>query len=98
LMEAMACGCCSIASRVGGNPELIDDGVRGLLFESGDSADLARRLREVILNAELRSRLSAAAHDFVHARFSRTASVQHMTEIYDHLLASRGKKRKLPAV
>src|SRR5271166_94956 len=90
LMEAMACGCCPIASRVGGNPELLEDGVRGLLFEPGNSTDLARKLREVMLNAELRSRLSAAAHDFVHARFSRVASVQRMTEIYDGLLARRG--------
>jgi glycosyltransferase involved in cell wall biosynthesis len=86
LMEAMACGCCPLASQVGGNPELIEDGVRGLLFEPGNGADLARKLRKVILNVELRSRLSAAAHDYVHARFSRAASAQHMSEIYDQLL------------
>src|SRR5208283_4521864 len=33
LMEAMACGCCPIASRVGGNPELVEDERNGLLFE-----------------------------------------------------------------
>ena len=32
-MEAMACSCCAIASRVGGNPELVDDGENGLLFD-----------------------------------------------------------------
>lgn len=95
LMEAMACGCCPIASKVGGNPELIEDGIRGLLFEPGNSEDLARKLLEVISNAELRARLSLAAHDFVHAKFSRVASVQHMTEIYDELLARCGDKRKL---
>ena len=89
LMEAMACGCCAIASKVGGNPELIEDRVRGLLFEPGNSTDLARKLREVIVNGDLRSRLSAAAHDFVHARFSRAASAQRMTEIYEELLARR---------
>jgi len=95
LMEAMACGCCSIASRVGGNPELIEDGVRGLLFEPGNSADLARKLRAVIGNAELRARLAAAAHDFVQARFSRAASVQQMTAIYEELLAGhRGRAER----
>ena len=92
LMEAMACGCCPIASRVGGNPELIEDGVRGLLFEPGNSAELARKLREVILNPELRARLSAAAHDFVHQNFSRNASALRMTEIYDELLTPDGPK------
>jgi len=97
LMEAMACGCCPIASRVGGNPELIQDGVHGLLFEPGSSADLARKLREVISNVDLRSGLAGAAHDFVHARFSRAASARRMTEIYDELLARRGSERRLPA-
>ena len=43
LMEAMACGCCPIASNVGGNPELIEDGVRGLLFEPGNSVGLGAK-------------------------------------------------------
>jgi glycosyltransferase involved in cell wall biosynthesis len=90
LMEAMACGCCPIASQVGGNPELVEDGVRGLLFEPGNHTDLARKLREVILNPKLRARLSSAAHDFVHARFSRAASAQRMTEIYDKLISRHG--------
>ncbi len=97
LMEAMACGCCPVASRVGGNPELIEDGVRGLLFEPGNSAHLAQKLLEVISNAELRTSLSSAAHDFVHARFSRAASAQRMTEIYGELLARRGDEPTIPA-
>src|SRR5207244_161276 len=44
LMEAMASGCCVVASRVGGNPELVVEGETGLLFRAADSADLARSL------------------------------------------------------
>ncbi len=36
LLEAMACGCCPVASRVGGNLELIRHGENGMLFEAGD--------------------------------------------------------------
>ena len=89
LMEAMACGCCCAASRVGGNPELIEDGVRGLLFEAGDPADLARALREVILNPDLRRRLAEAGHDFLHANFSIAAAARRMEEIYEGLLTAR---------
>jgi glycosyltransferase involved in cell wall biosynthesis len=87
LMEAMACGCCAVASRVGGNPELIEDGVRGLLFKAGDAADLADALGRVILNPELRGRLADAGHDFLHAHFSTAAAAGRMAEIYSELIA-----------
>jgi len=86
LMEAMACGCCPVASRVGGNPELIEDGKRGLLFEPGNSDELAAKLRELINSPELRISLATAAHDFLHANFSRAISVRRMTEIYGEFL------------
>jgi L-malate glycosyltransferase len=89
LMEAMACGCCPIASRVGGNPELIEDGVRGLLFPPGDAAGLAAALRQLILNPDLRRRTADAAHDFVHATFSRAAAARRMEQIYSGLLENR---------
>jgi glycosyltransferase involved in cell wall biosynthesis len=86
LMEAMACGSCPIASRVGGNPELIDPGVRGLLFPPADAAGLAAALRELILNPDLRRRMADAAHDFVHANFSRETAARRMEQIYSGLL------------
>jgi len=86
LMEAMACGCCPVASNVGGNPELIENGVRGMLFEPGNSFELARKLGEVIVNSALRARLANAAHDFLQANFSRVASAHRMGEIYEQLL------------
>jgi glycosyltransferase involved in cell wall biosynthesis len=97
LMEAMACGCCAVASQVGGNPELVQDGLTGLLFERGNIADLARALREAILNADLRRYLADAGHDFLHTNFSIASSARRMGEIYRELQASRGKPRALTA-
>jgi glycosyltransferase involved in cell wall biosynthesis len=94
LMEALACGCCAIACRAGGNPEPIEDGVTGLLFESGDAASLARALRETILNVGLRRRLADAGHDLLHTRFSRTASARRRAEIYTELPSLRAGTRK----
>ncbi len=91
LMEAMACGCCAIASRVGGNPELVEDGVTGLLFESGNAADLAAKLRLALGDAALRARLGGAAALRMRGEFSLLASARRMEEIYDTLLA-RGAK------
>ncbi len=81
LLEAMACGCCPVASRVGGNPELVIPGETGLLFESGDAGGLARALETLIRNPELRLRLAAQAAA-ASARFSTDASAQRAEEIY----------------
>jgi glycosyltransferase involved in cell wall biosynthesis len=89
LMEAMACGCCPIASRVGGNPELVEDRTRGLLFQPGDASALAGALREVILKPDFRRRMADAAHDFVHANFSRQTAARRMEGIYAGLLENQ---------
>src|SRR5204862_246300 len=61
LMEAMACGCAVIGSNVGGNPELVRDDHNGLLFEAGNTVDLARQLGRLIDDRALRERLAASA-------------------------------------
>jgi len=81
LLEAMACGCCPVASRVGGNPELVIPGETGLLFESGDAGGLARALETLISNPELRLRLAARAVA-ASAGFSVAAAVQRAEQIY----------------
>jgi L-malate glycosyltransferase len=81
LLEAMACGCCPVASRVGGNPELVIPGETGLLFESGDAGGLARALETLIRNPELRLRLAAQAAA-ASARFSVGAAAQRAEQIY----------------
>lgn len=86
LMEAMACGCCCVASDVGGNPELIADGIRGLLFEKGDASSLATALERVISSPVLRRTLSQNACRFLHEGFSVEASAQRMGEIYLQIL------------
>jgi glycosyltransferase involved in cell wall biosynthesis len=87
-MEAMACGCCPIASNVGGNPELIQDGETGLLFPSGDVDALASRLELVLRDAGLRRRLAANAERRMHTEFTREAAARRMGAVYDEFLKS----------
>ncbi len=86
LIEAMASGCCAIASDVGGNPELVEHGRTGLLFRSGDALDLAASLRLVIESPDLRNRLAQAGADRMHKDFSLQASARRMGEIYEAIL------------
>lgn len=87
LMEAMACGCCIIASRVGGNPELVTHGETGMLFEPRDAAGLADILRSLLRDPARRDALASSAVRLIHNRFSLAAAARRMAEIYSALLA-----------
>ena len=82
----MACGCCAVASNVGGNPELVRNQETGLLFEPRDVAGLSDVLRTLILDAALRRRLAAAGQRMVRERFSVQISAQRMGEIFARLI------------
>jgi glycosyltransferase involved in cell wall biosynthesis len=86
LMEAMASGCCVVASKTGGNPELVNDQQSGLLFPPGDSAALAASLDLLLRNAGLRSRLAAAAAERMRTEFTLERAARRMGEIYTEAL------------
>lgn len=86
LMEAMATGRCVVASRVGGNPELVLHGQTGLLFEPDDAAGLTATLDRLIQDASLRDTLARAATHFISENFSRRAMIARMENIYTHYL------------
>ncbi len=61
VVEALAVGTPVVATAVGGVPEIVRDGVNGLLVPAGDSTALAAALRRVVEDEGLRHRLAAAA-------------------------------------
>jgi glycosyltransferase involved in cell wall biosynthesis len=89
LMEAMACGCTVVASNVGGNPELVRHGETGLLFESGDAADLAHRLERVLSDAEYRHALAAAATRTIQTNYTNELAARRIGALYRKLWVSR---------
>jgi glycosyltransferase involved in cell wall biosynthesis len=86
LMEAMACGCSVIASRVGGNVELVQHDRTGLLFESGNLRQLSDCLQTLVTDQERRVRLGAAAAALMREDFSLPKAAARMGEIYSTLL------------
>jgi glycosyltransferase involved in cell wall biosynthesis len=90
LMEAMACGCCAIASDTGGNPELVRNGETGLLFPAGDALSLAASLERVLDDVEERRRLGENAARLMRDRFNREAAAQAMGAIYTKYLERTG--------
>jgi glycosyltransferase involved in cell wall biosynthesis len=77
LVEALAVGVPVIATRVGGVPEIVEDGVNGLLVPPGDPEALAETIQLFVGDRELRERLREAAARSV-ARFSQEAVLDRL--------------------
>jgi sugar transferase (PEP-CTERM/EpsH1 system associated) len=89
LLEAMACGCAPVATDVGGNPELVENGANGLLVPPQDSAALAAALARLIGDVALRQRLAEASLARVRSQFS----LDGMMAAYGALYASAARGR-----
>lgn len=80
-LEAMATGVPVVASSVGGIPEIIRSRVTGLLVPADSAALLAAALEEVLLSADLRRRLAAAAHALVSERFDSVVGAKMLIRL-----------------
>ncbi len=83
VVEAMAAGRPVVATRVGGTPEAIDDGIAGLLVPPEDPAALADACARLLDEPELASRLGAGARARVESLFSRERMVDEYQELYE---------------
>lgn len=95
LIEAAAAGKCRVASRVGGIPTVVEDGVDGLLFKSESVEDLAARLEFLMTDSDLRGRLALAARRRAEHEFSQRAYLKSYCELVDVTL--KKTSRKIPA-
>lgn len=68
--EAMACGLPVIAARTGGIPEIVENGLSGLLVEPGDAGALAAAVTKLLENNALRGSLARAGRERVRERFN----------------------------
>jgi len=94
--EGMAAGLAVIASRLGGLPELIDDGHTGLLVPPGDAAALAQAIGRLAADPALRQRLAAAGRQRIEGEFDIRRTVQRVESRLLHMLDSplAGQPRK----
>ena len=91
-LEAMATGRAVVGCRVGGVPEVVEEGKTGLLVPPEDPAALAEAILTLLADGELRARMGAAGRQSVMARYSVEEMCRRMWEVYRSLLSERGKK------
>jgi glycosyltransferase involved in cell wall biosynthesis len=97
LLEAMACGRPSVATAVGGTPEVIEDARSGYLVTSGDDATAAERILSLLDHPERAREMGEAARRRVEERFSAQRMVDQMVRMYDHLLEASKTPGESPA-
>ncbi len=106
LLEALAAGCPIVTTRLSGNPEIVEDGVSGLLVEPGTEEELAQAIRKIVVHRDLADEFAAAGRRRAQERFDIRHNVGIMR---DWLIerrsqgkakgrAGRALKLKLPAM
>lgn len=91
LIEAMAAGKPVVASAVDDIPELVEDGVTGLLFENNSLEQLITALKKLALDLDLRKKMGAAGLDRVQKDFDLHTQSRKYADLYRSLLARKGR-------
>ena len=86
-MEMMTVGIPVVASRTGGIPEMVQEGVTGYLVSPGDTGELAEHLERLIADAHIRERMSSAGRERACSHFSIERHVQQVMNLYDEVLS-----------
>jgi len=82
LLESMAAGVPVIATQVGGNPEIVEDGVSGVLVPPRDASALAAAMTRLLVNPVLASAVREAAQRRIAELFSMQTSIRQVERLY----------------
>jgi len=92
VLEAWAAGLPVVASRVGGVPYFLDDGVTGRLFESGDSAQASACVADLLQDPDRRRALGAAGRELALGEYSWDRVTQRLLELYQDVIREHGAR------
>jgi glycosyltransferase involved in cell wall biosynthesis len=97
VVEAMALGCPTVAANTGGIPEILRDGVNGLLHESGNATDIALKIIQLLKNQAEAAQLGRQAASDCERHFYPDVVAQRIIEFYRRVVAqaqSRGEHQR----
>ena len=90
ILEAMAMAKPVVASRVGGIPDLVEDGRNGFLVQPGDVKALAAAIKRLLIDKELAGEMGSRGRKMVDEKFNSDIMVRSIEEVYRHLLTRKG--------
>lgn len=93
IFDAWSCKIPVIASRVGGIPEIVDDGVNGVLFDPGNAFDLANKLLYLINDHEIAKRMGRKGYKTLMERFNMEQHIQMMEQLYFSIMKESKSNR-----
>lgn len=95
IAQAMACGLPVIASRVGGIPDMVEDGRTALLFSFGDLSACAEHIRRMLDDDAFRAGAERALRDQARTRFHPKSVAEQTVSVYREIIAPNGAKAPL---
>jgi len=90
ILESYSAGKPVIGSRIGGIPELVEEGNDGLLFEPGNHEDLAKKISVLLANPGATAEMGRSGRVKMERQYSRTAHYEKLLAVYGELLPGRG--------
>ena len=88
LLEAMACELPCVATRVGGNPEVVVDGKTGYLVESEDAGGMAASILQLLQHPSAARRMGLEGRRVMEEKFTAQVMMKRLVNAYERLLVS----------
>lgn len=87
LLEAMAAGLPVVTTSVGGIPDVVTDGVEGIIVDPGDVSSLADAMTKILLDTKLRHRLGKCARQRITGEFDIDSAVKKIETLYREIVS-----------
>ncbi len=93
--EGMACGNPIVATRVGGLPLQVQDGINGFLVEVNDIADTAAKIIKILTDKELKNKMKDNSINIVENNFKKEIGIKNHLSMYNYLIGVKDEFHKI---